>query len=96
MSRARLFQRAANWLKNCIKTKEQVQQVKDRRRAFKFAFGQLEERVVLDAHNSSVTIFSCVATTPFCLALAGGRSSWGGTRAESPLFASALIGASGG
>ncbi|MEC9093735.1 MAG: hypothetical protein VX438_13570, partial [Planctomycetota bacterium] len=49
MSRARLFQRAANWLKNCIKTKQQVQQRKDRRRAFKFAFGQLEERVVLDA-----------------------------------------------
>lgn len=49
MSRARLFKRAANWLKNCIQTKKQIKEVKERRDAFKFAFGQLEERVVLDA-----------------------------------------------
>lgn len=49
MSRARLFQRAANWLKNCIQTKEQAEETQKRRQAFQFAFGQLEERVVLDA-----------------------------------------------
>ena len=49
MSRARLFKRAADWLKNCVKTKEKIAAAKDRQRAFRFAFGQLEERVVLDA-----------------------------------------------
>ena len=49
MSRARLFKRAADWLKNCVKTKEKIAEAKDRQRAFRFAFGQLEERVVLDA-----------------------------------------------
>ena len=52
MSRARLFKRAADWVKNCIRTKEQVRETRERRRAFRFAFGQLEERVVLDADFS--------------------------------------------
>lgn len=52
MSRARLFKRAADWLKNCVKTKEKIAEAKDRQRAFRFAFGQLEERVVLDADFS--------------------------------------------
>lgn len=52
MSRARLLQRAANWLKNCISTRKQIDLSRQRQKAFKFAFGQLEERVVLNADFS--------------------------------------------
>lgn len=49
MSRARLFQRAAKWLKSRVQNQQAAESSRDRRRALKFAFGQLEERVVLDA-----------------------------------------------
>ena len=52
MSRARLFQRATNWLQKITSCKKEIQERKEQNRGFRFAFGQLEERVVLNADFS--------------------------------------------
>ncbi len=52
MSRARLFQRATNWLQKITSCKKEIQDRKEQNRGFRFAFGQLEERVVLNADFS--------------------------------------------